>query len=91
MTVSLVAFFLLPFACSKNVILVVTIVAELTSKSTDGPYVHASTQVSTIRGYDNPASLPYNNPFPEGVYWADIDGDGSKQAPFSNHAPLPCL
>jgi hypothetical protein len=38
------------------------------SGSDDGAYVHVGVQIAGFAGF--------NNPLPEGVFWADIDGDG---------------
>lgn len=46
------------------------------SGSDDGAYVHVGTQVSSFAGFNNPSTVNFNNSHPEGVFWADIDGDG---------------
>ena len=42
----------------------------------DGPYVHSASSVGGFSGFNNPSGITFNNPLPEGVYWADINGDG---------------
>lgn len=49
---------------------------QMSSGSDDGPYVHIGTQVDGFAGFKNPPTVNFNNPLPEGVFWADIDGDG---------------
>jgi len=49
---------------------------QMGSGTDDGPYVHASTQVDGFAGSKNPSDVNFDNPLPEGVFWADIDGDG---------------
>lgn len=44
----------------------------------DGPYVHSASSVGGFSGFNNPSGITFNNPLPEGVYWADINGDGGK-------------
>ncbi|KAK2624027.1 hypothetical protein QTJ16_006661 [Diplocarpon rosae] len=44
--------------------------------SDDGDYLHSATSAGSFSGFDNPSSVGFNNPLPEGVYWADINGDG---------------
>jgi hypothetical protein len=51
---------------------------QLGSGVDDGPYVHVGVNVGGFSGFDNPASAGFDNPLPDGVYWADIDGDGSE-------------
>jgi len=46
------------------------------SGSDDGAYYHVGTQVDGFAGFNNPSTVNFNNPLPEGVFWADIDGDG---------------
>ena len=46
------------------------------SGSDDGAYVHTSVYVGGFSGFNNPSTVNFNNPLPEGVFWADIDGDG---------------
>lgn len=50
--------------------------AQKGSGSDDGPYVHSGASVGGFSGFNNPAGTGFNNPLPEGVYWADINGDG---------------
>ena len=40
----------------------------------DGPYAHIGTKVDSFIGFVNPPSVGFNNPLPEGVFWADING-----------------
>jgi len=49
---------------------------QMGSGSDDGAYVHVGVQVAGFAGFKNPSTVNFNNPFPEGVFWADIDGDG---------------
>lgn len=49
---------------------------QMGSGTDDGPYVHVGTQVDGFAGFKNPSSVNFNNPLAEGVFWADIDGDG---------------
>jgi len=46
------------------------------SGSDDGAYVHTGVQLAGFAGFTNPSTVNFNNPFPEGVFWADINGDG---------------
>lgn len=46
------------------------------SGTDDGAYVHVGTQVEGFAGFENPSSVDFDSPRPEGVFWADIDGDG---------------
>ena len=48
------------------------------SGSDDGAYVHVSVQVAGFPGFTNPSTVNFNNSFVEGVFWADIDGDGTR-------------
>lgn len=50
---------------------------QMGSGTDDGAYVHASTQIDGFAGFNNPSNVNFDNPFPEGVFWADIDGDGT--------------
>jgi lysophospholipase L1-like esterase len=50
---------------------------QMGSGQDDGPYVHTASHVGSFTGFNNPAGVLFGNPLPEGVYWADIDGDGS--------------
>jgi hypothetical protein len=47
------------------------------SGTDDGPYLHSSTQIDGFAGFKNPSDVNVDNPLPEGVFWADIDGDGT--------------
>lgn len=47
------------------------------SGTDDGPYVHTGVGVGGFSGFTNPSYVGFNNPLPEGVYWADV----------SNHIP----
>ncbi|KAK5111586.1 hypothetical protein LTR85_011815 [Meristemomyces frigidus] len=49
---------------------------QMGSGSDDGAYVHIAAQVAGFAGFRNPSTVNFNNPLPEGVFWADIDGDG---------------
>nr|OQO24051.1 hypothetical protein B0A51_05021 [Rachicladosporium sp. CCFEE 5018] len=49
---------------------------QMGSGSDDGAYHHVGTQVDGFAGFINPSTVNFNNPLPEGVFWADIDGDG---------------
>jgi hypothetical protein len=49
---------------------------QMGSGSDDGAYVHTGVQLAGFAGFNNPSTVNFNNPFPEGVFWADIDGDG---------------
>lgn len=49
---------------------------QMGSGSDDGAYVHFGVQVAGIAGFNNPSTVNFDNPLPEGVFWADIDGDG---------------
>ncbi|OWP06605.1 hypothetical protein B2J93_5084 [Marssonina coronariae] len=42
----------------------------------DGDYVHSASPAGDFSGFNNPSNVAFNNPLPEGVYWADINGDG---------------
>ncbi|KAH8797345.1 hypothetical protein F5884DRAFT_815081 [Xylogone sp. PMI_703] len=42
----------------------------------DGPFQHTATNVGSFTGFTNPSGVTFNNPYSEGVYWADINGDG---------------
>lgn len=43
------------------------------SGSDDGAYIHRSEYVGGFAGFTNPSTVNFDNPFPEGVFWADID------------------
>ena len=47
---------------------------QMGSGSDDGPYVHQGAQIASFNGFTNPSTINFNNPLPEGVYWADING-----------------
>lgn len=49
---------------------------QMGSGSDDGAYHHIGTQVGGFAGFENPSTVNFNNSLPEGVFWADIDGDG---------------
>ena len=49
---------------------------QMGSGTDDGLYVHASAQIDGFAGFKNPSGVNFDNPLPEGVFWADIDGDG---------------
>ncbi|KAK5707630.1 hypothetical protein LTR97_000168 [Elasticomyces elasticus] len=49
---------------------------QMGSGSDDGAYIHTSTYIGGFAGFKNPSTVNFNNPLPEGVFWADIDGDG---------------
>ena len=49
---------------------------QMGSGSDDGAYVHVGVQEAGFAGFKNPSTVNFNNPFPEGVYWAVIDCDG---------------
>ena len=48
------------------------------SGQSDGDYRHTGIHVDGFHGFKNPDSVGHNNPLPEGVYWADVDGDGGE-------------
>ncbi|KAK6432924.1 hypothetical protein LTR95_010905, partial [Oleoguttula sp. CCFEE 5521] len=49
---------------------------QMDSGSDDGAYVHTGAQLAGFAGFKNPSTVNFNNPLPEGVFWADINGDG---------------
>lgn len=49
---------------------------QMESGTDDGPYVHVGVEVAGFAGFTNPSTVNFNNSHPEGVYWADINGDG---------------
>ncbi|PBP16288.1 hypothetical protein BUE80_DR012963 [Diplocarpon rosae] len=51
-------------------------VTQKGSGSDDGDYLHSATSAGGFSGFENPSRVGFNNPLPEGVYWADINGDG---------------
>lgn len=51
---------------------------QMGSGDDDGPYSHVGTQVGGFAGYQNPPSVGFDNAEHEGVFWADIDGDGTE-------------
>jgi hypothetical protein len=51
---------------------------QLGSGTDDGAYAHTGVLVAGLNGFSNPASVGFNNTLPQGVYWADINGDGGK-------------
>ncbi|KAK4565367.1 hypothetical protein LTR86_003984 [Recurvomyces mirabilis] len=46
------------------------------SGSDDGAYVHTGVYFDAFSGFTNPSTVNFNNSFPGGVFWADINGDG---------------
>ena len=46
---------------------------QMGSGSDDGAYIHNSVYYGGFAGFTNPSTVNFNNPFPEGVFWADID------------------
>lgn len=66
------------------------VVTQKGSGTADGPYAHTGVQLAGFASFKNPASVGFDNPLPEGVYWADINGDGSKQQPHLSVFPDYC-
>ncbi|KAK5693162.1 hypothetical protein LTR97_010638 [Elasticomyces elasticus] len=49
---------------------------QMGSGSDDGAYIHKSEYLGGFAGFTNPSTVNFNNSYVEGVFWADIDGDG---------------
>lgn len=50
---------------------------QMGSGSDDGAYVHTGVYYDAFSGFTNPSTVKFNDPFPEGVFWANIHGDGT--------------